>query len=48
MAVGKFKIWVGTMNVPYIKVSLGPGLSSFGRAELIEGHYGPQLTFHNQ
>ena len=48
VAAGEFKIWVGIMNVPYIKVSLGPGLSSFGRAEKIEGHYGPQFTFHSQ
>ena len=30
VAAGEFKIWGVTMNVPYIKESLGQGLSSYG------------------
>ena len=36
VAAGEFKIWVGTMNVPYIIVSLGLGLTSFGSCKKLK------------
>ena len=43
MAAGEFKIWGGTMNVPYIKESLGQGLSSYVLDVKIETHLGPMI-----